>query len=202
MSPTGPSDRHAWDQARRNKRVAAICALVFCAMVGAAFAAIPAYRAFCQATGFGGTIRKADKAPDQVLGQTMRVSFDANVRGLPWTFAPEQPSQTMKIGETKLAFFKVTNNADHAITARALYNVTPDSAGQYFHKLQCFCFSDQTVGAHQTVEMPVLYFVDPKYVDDINTKRQFDLTLSYTFFPATDVGQPETPKSGAAKPAG
>jgi cytochrome c oxidase assembly protein subunit 11 len=202
MSPTGPSDRHAWDlQARRNKRVAAVCAVVFFAMVGAAFAAIPAYRAFCQATGFGGTIRKADKAPDQVLGETMRVSFDANVRGLPWTFQAEQPSQTMKIGETKLAFFKVTNNADHPITARAIYNVTPDSAGQYFHKLQCFCFSDQTVGAHQTVEMPVLYFVDPKYVDDINTKRQFDLTLSYTFFPATDVSQPPASEAAAAKPA-
>ena len=194
MSPTGPSKRPAaHPQARRNLHVAAICAVVFFGMVGAAFAAVPVYRAFCQATGFGGTIRKADKAPDSAIGQTITVAFDANVRGLPWTFQAEQRSQTMHIGETKLAVFKVTNNADHAITARALYNVAPDQAGQYFHKLQCFCFSDQTVGAHQTVEMPVLYFVDPQYIHDINTKGQYDLTLSYTFFPATDVAQPDAP---------
>jgi cytochrome c oxidase assembly protein subunit 11 len=172
---------------RRNRNVALICGAVFLSMVGAAFAAVPAYRAFCQATGYGGTIRRATSAPTSAIDQQIRVSFDTNVRDLPWTFQAEQTTQSMKIGETKLAFFKVTNNADHPITARALYNVTPESAGQYFHKLQCFCFSDQTVGPHQTVEMPVLYFVDPKYVTDINTKGLYDLTLSYTFFPATDV---------------
>jgi cytochrome c oxidase assembly protein subunit 11 len=169
--------------------------VVFVAMVGAAFAAVPAYKAFCQVTGYGGTIRRAEAAPDKSIAQEITVSFDSNVRGLPWDFRPEQRSQTMHIGETKLAFFKVTNRADHAITARALYNVNPQQAGKYFHKLQCFCFSDQTVGPGQTVEMPVLYFVDPKYADDINTKGLWDLTLSYTFFPAQDA-KPENTVAG------
>jgi cytochrome c oxidase assembly protein subunit 11 len=177
-------------QMRRNRNVAIVCGVVFLGMVGAAFAAVPAYRAFCQATGYGGTIRRASSAPDQALDRKLTVSFDTNTRDLPWTFVSEQRSQVMKIGETKLAVFKVTNNADHPITARALYNVAPDQAGTYFHKLQCFCFSDQTVGAHQTVEMPVLYFVDPKFVNDVNTKNVTDVTLSYTFFPATDAKPP------------
>jgi cytochrome c oxidase assembly protein subunit 11 len=174
-------------QTRRNRNVAVVCFVVFLGMVGAAFAAVPAYRAFCQVTGYGGTIRRATAAPDKTIDRKLTVSFDTNVRDLPWTFVAEQRSQTMKIGETKLAFFKVTNNADHPITARALYNVAPDQTGAYFHKLQCFCFSDQTVGAHQTVELPVLYFVDPKFVNDVNTQDVTDVTLSYTFFPATDV---------------
>ena len=178
---------------RRNRNIALICAAVFFGMVGAAFAAIPAYRAFCQVTGYGGTIRRADKAPDQTIDQKITVTFDTNVRGVPFDFQPEQRSQSMKLGETKLAIFKTTNHADHPITVRALYNVNPSSAGRYFHKLQCFCFSDQTVGAHQTVEMPVLYFVDPKFANDINTKDVTDVTLSYTFFPATDV----KPQKGA-----
>lgn len=184
--PSRPSDPAQQARARRSRLIALVCGVVFAGMVGAAFAAVPVYRAFCQVTGFGGTVRKAEAKPGEVLGRKITVSFDANVRGLPWTFAPEQTAQTMRIGETKLAFFKVTNNADHPITARALYNVAPDQAGTYFRKLQCFCFSDQTVGAHQTVEMPVLYFVDPKFATDINTKNTTDVTLSYTFFPAVD----------------
>jgi cytochrome c oxidase assembly protein subunit 11 len=187
MSPPVPSEPPPpQGQIRRNRRVAALCGVVFVAMVGAAFAAVPAYKAFCQVTGYGGTIRRATAAPDKAIAQEITVSFDTNVRGLPWEFKPEQRSQTMRIGETKLAFFKVTNRADHPITARALYNVSPQQAGKYFHKLQCFCFTDQTVGAGQTVEMPVLYFVDPEYATDINTKGLWDLTLSYTFFPAVD----------------
>jgi cytochrome c oxidase assembly protein subunit 11 len=186
--PTERSPLHA--QVRRNRNVAIICGIVFLGMVGAAFAAVPAYRAFCQATGYGGTIRRAEASPDKVSDQKLTVSFDTNVRGLPWDFEPEQRSQTLRIGETKLAFFKVTNHADHPVTARALFNVSPDSAGTYFRKLQCFCFSDQTVGAGQTVEMPVLYFVDPKFTQDINTKGVTDVTLSYTFFPAVDAKPP------------
>lgn len=185
--PSPTSDRKpASPGARRNRTVALICGFVFAGMVGAAFAAVPVYRAFCQATGYGGTIRKAEAAPGQILDRKITVSFDPNVRDLPWTFTAEQGPQTIRLGETKVAIFKVTNNADHPITARALYNVAPDSAGVYFRKLQCFCFSDQTVGAHQTVEMPVLYYVDPKYASDINTKNASDVTLAYTFFPAVD----------------
>ncbi|HZZ32416.1 MAG TPA: cytochrome c oxidase assembly protein [Phenylobacterium sp.] len=179
----------------RNGRVAAICGVVFVAMVGAAYAAIPFYRAFCQVTGYGGTIRKAETAPGQVLDQTLEIHFDTNVRGLPWDFSSEQSFQTVKIGETKVAIFKVTNHADHPITARAVFNVAPEQAGVYFRKLSCFCFSDQTVAAGATVEMPVLYFVDPKYATDFETKGGKTITLSYTFFPATDVKAPAGAKA-------
>jgi cytochrome c oxidase assembly protein subunit 11 len=174
----------------RNGRVALICGVVFMAMVGAAYAAIPFYRAFCQVTGYAGTVRKAEVAPDKVLDQTLLIRFDTNVRGLPWDFTAEQTDQTVKIGATQVAMFKVTNHADHPITARAVFNVSPDQAGVYFRKLSCFCFSDQTVAAGATVEMPVLYFVDPKYASDFETRGGKVLTLSYTFFPATDVKAP------------
>jgi cytochrome c oxidase assembly protein subunit 11 len=189
MSRSGPSEpaRPLSPQARRNRKIAIVCTVVFAGMVGAAYAAIPVYRAFCQVTGFGGTVRRAEAAPQTVLERKITVSFDANVRDVPFRFAPEQGAQTIRVGETKLAFFNVTNLSDKPVTARAVYNVTPDQAGTYFRKLQCFCFADQTIGAHQTVELPVLYFVDPKLVDDINTKNTTDVTLSYTFYPATDV---------------
>ena len=174
----------------RNGRVAVLCGVVFLGMVGMAYAAVPLYRAFCQATGYGGTIRKAEAAPTQVLGQTVDVSFDTNVRGLPWDFTAESRTQTVKIGETSVATFKVVNHADHPVTARAVFNVTPDQAGTYFRKISCFCFSDQTVPAGATVEMPVLYYVDPKYASDINTRNARSITLSYTFYPATDVKAP------------
>jgi cytochrome c oxidase assembly protein subunit 11 len=189
VSQTVPSEPAPDLERRRNARVALICAVTFFGMVGAAYAAVPLYKAFCQLTGFDGATRRAEAAPGAVLGKTVTVSFDTNVRGLPWTFEAEQASQTVKIGETKLAFFKVTNNSNKPITARALYNVVPEQAGPYFQKLQCFCFSDQTIGPGATLEMPVLYFIDPKYADDINTRGKTDVTLSYTFYPAVDAGK-------------
>lgn len=190
MSETG-SDRPPLDpEQRRNRKVAIICAAAFFGMIGAAYAAVPAYKAFCQATGFDGTVSRAKAAPKQVVDHSITVRFDANVRDLPWDFEAEQVAQPVKLGETKLAFFKVTNHADHPITARAVFNVVPEQAGAYFRKLQCFCFSDQTIGAGKTVEMPVLYFVDPKYATDFETKGQKEVTLSYTFFPAVDAKAP------------
>ena len=185
MSSTGPSDPKP-PKPRSNARVGLICAAIFVGMTGAAYAAVPLYKAFCQATGFGGTVRKADTAPDTVLNKTVTVRFDANVRDLPWTFRADQTAQTVKIGETKLAFFTVTNRSDKPVTARAVYNVSPDQAGAYFQKLQCFCFSEQTIAARATVQMPVLYFIDPKYAQDIDTKGEPVVTLSYTFYPAVD----------------
>lgn len=165
-------------------------------MIGAAYASVPLYKLFCQVTGFDGTVRRADVAPDTVLGKTMTVRFDANTRGLPFTFTSEQTSQTVKIGETKLAFFKVTNHSDKPVRARAIYNVVPEQAGAYFQKLQCFCFTDQTIAAGATVEMPVLYFIDPEYANDVNTKGKPEVTLSYTFFPSTEgTAQAEAPKA-------
>ena len=167
-------------------------------MVGAAYAAVPLYRAFCQATGYDGTVRRAYKAPDTVLNDKLLVHFDVNVRDLPWDFTAEQRTQPMKIGETKVALFKVTNHSDRPGTGRAVCNVVPEQSAVYFHKLSCFCFSDQTLQPHQTVEMPVLYFVDPKYATDFETRNQKEVTLSYTFYPAVDA-PPQT--AAAAKPS-
>ncbi|WP_249138094.1 cytochrome c oxidase assembly protein [Phenylobacterium montanum] len=187
-----------------NGRVALICVGVFAAMTGAAFASVPLYRAFCQATGFSGNVPKASKAAGQVLDQKLTVSFDTNVRGLPWNFAPEQLHQTIKIGETGLAFFTVTNTSEQPLTGHAVYNVTPLQAGTYFRKLQCFCFTDQTIQAHQTIRFPVVYFVDPGFARDGDTKAFTDVTLSYTFYPATPKTAASAPKpqQGLGGPAG
>jgi cytochrome c oxidase assembly protein subunit 11 len=195
MSQTNPSDRQPRGKLGRNGVVALVCGAVFVGMVGAAYASVPLYRAFCQVTGYGGTVRKAETAPDKVLDQTLLIRFDTNVRGLPWDFTAEQTDQTVKIGETKVAVFKVTNHSDKPVTARAVFNVVPEQAGVYFRKLSCFCFSDQTVAAGQTVEMPVLYFVDPKYAQDFETRGGKVVTLSYTFFPAVDA-KPQTAAAG------
>jgi cytochrome c oxidase assembly protein subunit 11 len=187
MSSTGPSNQ---PQPKRNARVALICAAGFFGMVGAAYAAVPIYKAFCQLTGFDGTPRKAEAAPDQALNETLTIRFDANVRDLPWDFRTKQTSQVAKIGETKVAFFEVKNRSDKAITGRAVFNVVPEQAGPYFQKLDCFCFSDQTIQPGQTVDMPVLYFVDPKYASDFETKNKSEVTLSYTFYPSTTAPAP------------
>lgn len=192
MSSKDPSD-----PARRNRRVAIICAFAFFGMVGAAFASVPLYRAFCQLTGFDGATRKAEAASSTVLDKTLTIRFDANVRDLPWTFTTQQTAQTAKIGETKLAFFKVTNNSDKPITGRAVYNVVPEQAGPYFRKLDCFCFTDQTIQPGQTLDMPVLYFIDPEYASDFDTKGKGEVTLSYTFFPSVEQAQaPSADKQG------
>ncbi|MBC7670188.1 MAG: cytochrome c oxidase assembly protein [Gemmatimonadaceae bacterium] len=169
---------------RSHLKVAAICGVAFFGMVGAAYAAVPLYKLFCQATGFDGTVRKAVAKPTKVLDRKIEIRFDANVRNLPWDFTALQTSQTVRIGDTGLAFFKVTNRGDKPMTGRAIYNVVPEQAGPYFQKLECFCFSNQTIAPGQTVEFPVVYFVDPGFVDDVDTKGKSEITLSYTFFPA------------------
>lgn len=170
--------------ARRNARVGLLCAAAFFGMVGAAYASVPLYKLFCQMTGFDGTVRKAQLAPTKILDRKVTIRFDSNIRELPWTFSTEQVSQQVRIGDTGLAFFKVTNNSDKAMTGRAIYNVVPEQAGPYFQKLECFCFSNQTIAAGQTVEFPVVYFVDPQYANDPETRGKGEITLSYTFFPA------------------
>ncbi|HEY1559386.1 MAG TPA: cytochrome c oxidase assembly protein [Caulobacteraceae bacterium] len=170
--------------ARGNARVALICAAVAVVMVGMAFAAVPFYRVFCQATGFNGAVRRASFAPGAVSSQSVTVSFDTNVRGLSWTFTPDQRSQEARLGEPKLAFFRVTNTGGAAVTGRALFNVTPESAGPYFSKLECFCFKNQTLKPGETAEFPVVYFVDPRYAADKDAMAAGPITLSYTFFPA------------------
>ena len=203
MLQTDPSDPRPPRRRKlgRNNTVALICGAVIVGMVGMAYASVPLYRAFCQATGYGGTVRKADTAPDRPLDQTLLIRFDTNVRGLPWDFSAEQASQTVQIGATQVATFRVTNRSDKPVTARAVFNVVPEQAGVYFRKLSCFCFSDQTVAAGATVEMPVLYFVDPKYAQDSDTKNGKTITLSYTFFPSTTAKDQGVKPQDAKAPA-
>lgn len=174
----------------KNKRVmwtAGVASAVVLGMTGMAFAAVPLYQAFCQLTGYGGTTREATAAPDRVLDRTIQVRFDANIApDLPVEFAPKQISETLHIGETGLAFYRIRNLSNQPIVARATYNVTPHVAGQYFAKLECFCFQDQTIAAGAEADLPVVFFVDPDMVDDPDTSELDTLTLSYTFFRATD----------------
>jgi cytochrome c oxidase assembly protein subunit 11 len=170
----------------KNGRLALICVVILAGMTGMAFAAVPLYRVFCEATGYDGTVRRAKVAPTQVLDRTVVVRFDANVRDMPWTFTPSQVSQTVRIGAQNIAFYKVTNRGDKPITGQASFNVVPETAGAYFQKLQCFCFTEQTVQPGQTVEFPVVYFVDPQFASDPETQRGTEITLSYTFFPVKD----------------
>lgn len=174
--------------ARRRRNVFIGCVVGVCAMVGLAYASVPLYRRFCQLTGFNGTPRQAEKGPTaaQATDRPLTVRFDTNVRTLPWDFAPEATTQEIKVGAAAMAYFKVTNNGDHPITGRATYNVSPESAGQYLVKTQCFCFTDQTIPAHKTIEFPVVYYVQPGFATDRDTNRFSEITLSYTFFPSPD----------------
>lgn len=162
---------------------AAICAGVVAAMLGASFAAVPLYEAFCKVTGFGGATRKATAVAARILDRTVEVRFDVNVpTGAPLEFHAAQTTETLRIGETGLAYFTVKNLADHPVTAVASYNVTPHATGAYFQKLQCFCFEDRVFQPGETAQLPVLYYVDPKIVDDRDTRETRTITLSYTYF--------------------
>jgi cytochrome c oxidase assembly protein subunit 11 len=179
-------------------RTALICAGVVAGMTGASFAAVPLYRAFCQATGFDGTVRRADAAPKASLERTIEVRFDGNVRNLSWDFQPEQVSQTVKIGDTSLAFFKATNTGSEPVTGTAVFNVVPEAAGAHFRKLECFCFQEQEIAPGETIQFPVVYFVDPELVKDPEAKRIDEITLSYTFFPV----EPKAPAQRSAVAGG
>ena len=168
---------------RMQRTVGAICAAVAVAMVGAAYAAVPLYRAFCQLTGWGGTPQRSDVGPSgAALDRTLTVRFDTNVRDLPWTFRAEQVTQDVHIGAPGMAYFVVRNNSDEPITGRATYNVEPDVAGAYFVKTQCFCFDDQTIPGKTEMRFPVIYYVQPELAQDRNTKLFEEVVLSYTFF--------------------
>ena len=185
---------------KRTNLVALACALGVMGMTGAAFAAVPLYRLFCQVTGFDGTVMRADAAPDVQLDQTVLVRFDTNVRGLPMTFRAEQVSQRVRIGETGIALFDVTNTSDAPISAKAAYNVVPERAGPYFQKLQCFCFEEQIIQPGETVKFPVQYFVAPEMATDRESRGVSEITLSYTFYPTEGFEQAANgaPASGAA----
>lgn len=160
---------------------------VVAAMVGMAFASVPLYDIFCRVTGFNGTTMRADAPlPDaQILERTVTVKFNADTApALPWTFRAEQHEMTVQIGQQGLAAFIAKNRASRPAAGTAVYNVTPAKAGKYFHKIQCFCFDEQTLAAGEEMHMPVLFYVDPAMDKDRNMDDVRTITLSYTFFPA------------------
>jgi cytochrome c oxidase assembly protein subunit 11 len=175
------------DAARRNGKTLGILLAIVAAMVVLVALTPRLYRAFCEATGFNGTTQRADRAPGAVPGQ-VKVQFDANVHpGLPWRFEPEQVSVNVAPGARTKIFYYAQNLSARAITGQAVYNVTPDTVGKYFKKIQCFCFTEQTLQPGQKVDMPVVFFVDPAIKQDPDTANVHEITLSYTFYPVETV---------------
>jgi cytochrome c oxidase assembly protein subunit 11 len=184
---------------RGNLIIAGLFTAVAVGMVGLSFAAIPLYRAFCQATGYAGTPKIGPAAAPGGDGQTIRVRFNADVNpGIPWTFRPDLLEITVPLGEDHLASYTAHNEAGSAVTGVALYNVTPEKTAKYFHKTACFCFNKQTLEGGQTMDFPLSFWVDPAIQTDPNTRDVQVVTLSYTFFRSLD----DADKTGALAKAG
>lgn len=175
-----------------NKRIGAIMGLVALGMLGMSFAAVPLYQLFCQVTGYGGTTQRVTKPADRILDRTMTIRFDANVNGLAWAFEPVVRTMDVRIGESTLAFYSATNTTDRPLVGTATFNVSPDIAGSFFNKMECFCFKEQRLEPGESIEMPVSFYVDPSLVDDKDARKLSQITLSYTFFPV------DKPKQAAA----
>ena len=178
MASRAPSAPH--------RRTAALAAIAAAAMLATGFAAVPLYRLFCQKTGYGGTPARASEAQagavHALAGQTISIRFDSNVDpGMDWAFAPEAVTRTVTIGARNIAFFDAENRTGHTITGQASYNIAPDTAAGYFTKIQCFCFTRQTLAPHQKVRMPVIFYVDPRLLQDADAAGTRQITLSYTF---------------------
>lgn len=183
---TAPDNGQA-NQQKANRRVAVSAGVMALAMIGVSFAAVPLYDMFCRVTGFGGTTQVAESAPGAVSDRVITVRFDASLnRKMPWRFEAPNAAVDLPVGESGLAFYRAKNPTDRMITGTATYNVSPPEAGIYFSKIDCFCFTEQVLRPGEEVDMPVSFFIDP----DILTDREMDdvktITLSYTFFEATE----------------
>ena len=174
---------------KTNNRLLAVVAVVAMSMVGLAYASVPLYKLFCQVTGFGGTTQIATQAPEQALltAEPLAVRLDANVNPqLNWSFVPVEQEVSLKPGEEITAIYRATNIGAMPSTGTATFNVTPQKAGPYFMKIECFCFTEQTLKPGESVDMPVRFFLDSEIVSDINTSDIDEIVLSYTFFKAMD----------------
>jgi cytochrome c oxidase assembly protein subunit 11 len=186
---------------RANGRVA-LCIVALVATMGAmSFAAVPLYRWFCQVTGFGGTTMRAERAPDRIGDLKVTVRFNADVGGndLPWRFESLERKVVLRVGEERLAFYRATNIGDAPVVGTATYNVTPHKAAPYFHKIACFCFTEQELAPGESLDMPVSFFVDPAITDDPKMRGVDTITLSYTFIRALDA-KPAAGRTAAAGP--
>ena len=173
----------------RNRGTALICVSVVAGMVGLSFAAVPLYRLFCQVTGFGGTTQRAEAVAGPVLDRMITVRFDANVgAGLAWEFNPAERHISLKVGEQGEAVYRATNPTNRVSSGTAVFNVSPPLAGAYFVKIECFCFTEQTLEPGQSVDMPVVFYIDPEIAEDRDVMALDTITLSYTFYP---LEQPE-----------
>lgn len=181
---------------RSNRAIAIACVAFFTGMVGMAYAAVPLYDLFCRVTGFGGTTQRTDQYSDVILDRDIEIRFDANVAGgMPWEFEPAQRSTTLKIGETTQVSYTSRNVAQRPVMGTASFNVTPELAGAYFMKVECFCFTETELQPGETMDMPVVFYVDPKIVEVAELKDIKTITLSYTFFP-TAGAQPVAARAG------
>ena len=188
---TAHNDNRKRPALRRDVAVAAVCGAVVALMIGAAYASVPFYNWFCRTTGYGGTTQVSEKAPDHVLKRMVAIRFDSNVApGLPWKFEPEENEIAVHVGEVATAHYKVTNLAARKITAQAGYNVSPPQVGGYFNKINCFCFTQQTMKPGETREMTVVFYVDPSIAKDSDQDDLNTITLSYTFY---RIPNPEKP---------
>ena len=184
-----------------NRRVALMAVMGGLAMLGLTYASVPLYSIFCKATGYGGTPKRAEAAPAKSTDHVITIRFDANMAGsLGWNFHAVEPTIKVKTGEQTLAHYTATNTSDRVYTGSAVYNVVPEAAAAYFDKIQCFCFTEHTLKPGETVDLPVVFFVDPAIADDPDTRSITEITLSYTFYP---VDKPKTVSqvqvTGAAK---
>ncbi len=169
----------------KNKSLALNIAAISVGMLCMAYASVPLYNMFCRITGYGGTTQTAAEAPDAVLERQIMVRFNTDVApGLPWQFKPEQDAVKVHVGENRLIYFSAQNSSAKPIIGVATYNVTPDKAGAYFNKVQCFCFDNQSIKPGEKVTFPVSFFIDPEIVNDTNMNDVNTITLSYTFFKA------------------
>lgn len=197
MSQTDQTRNEQTD--RSNRRVAVACVAFFASMVGMAYAAVPLYEMFCQITGYGGTTQRVEQYSQTVLDRDIKVRFDANVSGgLPWDFKPVSRDVTLKIGETTQVSYSAKNTFSQPTSGRASFNVTPQMAGAYFMKVECFCFTDTELQPGEDMDMPVVFYVDPEIVNVPELKNIGTITLSYTFFPLDHA----KPLEAAAAPAG
>lgn len=176
---------------RRKQRTALMAAGLAVAMVALGFASVPLYRLFCQVTGFGGTTMRVSEAEAAAVrpaaGRTISVRFDANVSPtLPWSFRPERSRERLTIGSRDMMIFVARNLSNRPVTGSATFNVTPSQAGPYFSKIQCFCFTEQRIEPGEEVRMPVVYYIDPRILNDADARDVQEITLSYTFFPVDE----------------
>ncbi len=186
IAHAGVSENHQ-DLAKKNAKTAFSVVAIVCFMIGLSFASVPLYSVFCRVTGWSGTTQKAEILPnvEDIIDRDITVRFDGNTaRDLPWNFRPEDLSVNIKLGERGFSNFVAVNRSNTPTAGTATFNVTPLKAGKYFHKIQCFCFDEQVLEPNQKVNMPVLFYVDPKMHEDRNMDDVKVITLSYSFFKA------------------